>query len=195
MWLKDFIAAYEALENKKPEVDVWAIDVYPIDWTNTPNNDPAQPITFKGNTISHSTLVTQQLEGMRQYLNTVPEYVNTPIWITKIAIHAGYDGWDFGPNSRLVPDGDYHWDAMSSYMIEVLDWLETNASSKKIDKWFFFTTWRDIVELEPDGYMGTILFDGPDQGSSVNCLGEIYRARALGKGRLKCDATGQTITD
>ena len=65
MWLKDFVAAYESLEGTKPEVDVWSIDLYPIDWTNTPNNDPTKLITFKGDTISHSTLVIQQLEGMR----------------------------------------------------------------------------------------------------------------------------------
>lgn len=51
---------------------------------------------------------------MRAYLNSVSEYVNTPIWITEIAVHVGYDSWQFSANSQLVPVGEYHWDTMSN---------------------------------------------------------------------------------
>ena len=46
-----------------------------------------------------------------------------------------------------------------------------------------------------DGYMGIIFFDGPGKGSSLNCLGETYRARALGLPKVKCDASGNTVPD
>ena len=119
--------------------------------------------------------------------------MDTPIWITEIAVHVGYDGWTFDSPIDFV--GSYHWDKMSDYLIAVLDWLEANAAANKIEKWFFFTTWKDIVNVGGDGYMGIIFFDGPNQGASLNCLGEIYRARSLGLPRLQCSAAGETIPE
>jgi hypothetical protein len=85
---------------------------------------------------------------------------------------------------------------MSEYLVILLDWLDAEASTNKIEKWFFLSTWEEIVNLRPgNGYMGIIFFDGPNQGASLNCLGEIYRARSLGGNRLRCDAGGATITD
>ena len=100
-WLKEFIGAYEVRYGEKPPVDVWAIDAYPIDWSNTPNNDAQKLASYKGNDLMHWEIVTQQLEGMRQYLNTIPDYLDTPIWITEIAIHVGYDGWKYDPFPQL----------------------------------------------------------------------------------------------
>ena len=170
---------------------------YPIDWDNTPNS------------AAHASIVISQLQGMRQYLNTIPEYVDTPIWITEIALHIGYDGWHWVHKAtanvcdstqiitgecRLAPRGIYHWDNMSDYLIAVLDWLDVNGPSYKIEKWFFFVTWKDIVDVGGDGYMGIIFFDGPNQGDPINCLGEVYRARSLGLPHVACDANGNTVT-
>ena len=115
-WLKEFISVYESSYGEKPPVDVWAIDAYPIDWVRTPNNAD-----------EHAPIVFSQLEGMRQYLNTIPEYADTPIWITEIAVHVGYDGWNFDPFPNIVPIQPYKWDKMSEYLIAILDWLEVNA--------------------------------------------------------------------
>lgn len=84
---------------------------------------------------------------------------------------------------------------MSDYLVGVLDWLEINAAANKIEKWFFFTSWRDIVNVQSDGYMGIIFFDGPQSGASLNCLGEIYHARATSGPRLVCDASGNSIPE
>ena len=196
VWLQEFISSYETAFGEKPPVDAWAIDVYPIDWSNTPNNDPDQPGWYAAEGVSakHSYIATRQLERMRLYLDE-NGYEGTPIWITEIAIHVGYDGWtwvSFDP-PKLDPVGVYHWDRMSDYLLEVLDWLEANAASHKIERWFFFTTYRDIVDVSSDGYMGTTFFDGPAEGSSLNCLGEAYRARVLGLPRLTCDAAGNSV--
>lgn len=196
-WLQDFISAYNARYSQNPPVDAWAIDAYPIDWLRTPNN--AQ---------QHAPIVFDQLTGMRAYLDGFPEYRDTPIWITEIAAHVGYDGWEWvhketgAPCSgqqtsqgkcKLDPVGSYHWDVMSDYLLTVLDWLDANAASYKIARWFFFITWKDIVNVGTDGYMGPIFFDGPAQGASRNCLGNAYRARALDIARVKCDAAGNTV--
>ena len=184
-WLKEFIEAYKSMYEERPPVDVWAIDAYPLDWDRTPNSD------------MHAQIVIDQLLGMREYLNSVPEYVNTPIWITEIAVHVGYG--DFGSdNGNLFPIGDYHWDKMSDYMVAVLEWLDDNAADNMIDKWFFFITWIDIVEIGPDGYMGIIFFENPQEGSPRNCLGDTYRSWALQylaqpPAKVRCDAQGETL--
>jgi hypothetical protein len=181
-WLEEFIQAYESkYSGSKPPVDVWAIDVYPIDWSRTPNSS------------IHASIAISQLENMRQYLNSIPEYTFTPIWITEIAVHVGYDGWTIG--SPLDPVGIYHWDKMSDYLTITLDWLEDNALANKIEKWFFFTTWKNIVDVGNDGYMGIFFFDGPQYGAKLNCLGKSYRARSLGKSLVKCDIEGNSIPE
>ena len=194
-WVQEFIGAYEAKYGAKPPVDVWAIDVYPIDWTNTPNNDPAKPAFYsaKGDAFPHWSIAVQQLQGLRQYLDSIPDYSNTPIWITEIAIHVAYDGWHFGSSGELVPDGSYNWNKMSDYVIRVLDWLDANAATHKIERWFFFITWTDVVNVSSDGYMGITFFNEPGQGATLNCLGETYRHFALGLNPVKCDATGATV--
>ena len=192
-WLTQFISAYESAYNgEKPPVDVWTIDTYPIDWTNTPNNDPNQLAFYppKAMFMPHWQIVTEQLKSMREYLDN-NGYSNTPIWITEIAVHVGYDGWQF--DSPLDPVGSYHWDKMSDFLNSVLDWLEANAAGHNIERWFFFKSWKDIVNVGNDGYMGIIFFDGPEVGASLNCLGEAYRARALGLSPVKCDAAGNTV--
>ena len=82
---------------------------------------------------------------------------------------------------------------MSDYLNTTLDWLELNGPSKKIEKWFFFITWKDIVDVGSDRYMGIIFFDGPNPGDPLNCLGELYRARSLALPDLACDANGNTV--
>ena len=71
--------------------------------------------------------------------------------------------------------------------------VDGNATSHKIDRWFFFRSWVDTVNVGGDGYMGIYFFDGPSQGSPLNCLGEVYRARSLGLPKLECDANGSAV--
>ena len=171
------------------------VGTYPIDWNNTPNNDPQQPVWWKGKDVQHWNIVVDQLVEMRRFIDA-NGYTNTPLWITEIAVHIGYDGWlwlEFP--TKLAPVGTYHWDKMGDYLIAILDWLEANAEANKIEKWFFYVTWTDIVNIGADGYMGMIFFDGPNNGASLNCLGEIYRARSLGEGRWKCDAEGNKVPE
>ena len=192
------MASYQSLFGELPPVDVFAIDIYPIDWVNTPNNDPEQPAFYpaKGKSFPHWVIAIEQLIEMRRFLELIPLYANTPIWITEIAIHVGYDGWgwDLFP-TQISPVGKYHWELMSDYLVSVLDWLESNGHDYGIDKWFFFTTWKDIVNVGSDGYMGIIFFDGRNNGASLNCLGETYHARAIGGSRVRCDASGNTVPD
>ena len=89
IWLKDFIDTYQTKYGQPPPVDVWAIDTYPIDWNNTPTS------------ANHASIVINQLQGMSEYLNTIPQYADTPIWVTEIALHVGYDGWTFADSNPV----------------------------------------------------------------------------------------------
>ena len=203
-WLTEFVNTYRIQnDGANPPVDVWAIDTYPIDWWNTPNNDPdpAKQPTWKGEKALHSKIVTDQLKGMRQYLDN-EGFGDTPIWITELAVHVGYDDWVWGPDNQLVPVFPYNWDNLSDYITQVLDWLEDSNGGVaiKIEKWFFFTPWKDIVNVGTDGYMGIVFFDGPDDDASLNCLGEQYRSRALQfketpPQKVRCDSNGNTVPD
>jgi hypothetical protein len=62
----------------------------------------------------------------------------------------------------------------------VLDWLEANAQTYNVQKWFFFITWWDLINIpDSDPYMGITFFDGKSVGASLNCLGRIYRAYSM----------------
>ena len=197
-WLQAFIDAYESAYGAKPPVDAWAIDAYPIDWIRLPNDS------------LHATIVIDQLTKMRQYLNGIAEYADTPIWVTEVAVHVGYSRSDWvlkttgeicewfeviqGRCELTRPDA-FHWDKISDYLTTVLDWLEDNAAAQNIEKWFFFKTWKDVANPGPDFYMGISFFDDPTQGASRTCLGDIYRARSLGDPDVACDAAGNTVLD
>ena len=43
--------------------------------------------------------------------------------------------------------------------------------------------------------MGYVFFNESGQGTSRNCLGDLYRARSLGEDRVKCDANGNTVLE
>ena len=53
-----------------------------------------------------------------------------------------------GPIGR-VPHGK-----MSDYLINLLDWLEANAASRKIERWLLDTSWKENVNVV--GAMGVI---------------------------------------
>jgi hypothetical protein len=160
-----FIDAYKSKFGTFPPVDVWALDVYPLDWNNTPNSG------------DHATLAIEQIQEFRDYLDTYSEYVDTPIWLPEIGIHWGYDDWDFDSNSKLIPVGDYHPELMSDYLNGVLDWLIANSETQRIEKWFFLAAWEDLDN--PDDYAGITMFDSLSAEASLTCLGQIYRNRAL----------------
>jgi len=167
VWLKTFINSYKTRYGVNPPVDIWAIDVYPLDWDRLPNSG------------LQAVEAIRQLDQMWRYLQNFPEYQNTPIWITEIAVHIGFDGWKKNSEGIPGPTGNYHPDKMAEYLTTMLDWLESNAKDYSIEKWFFYITWIDIFNASYDGYMGITFFEDQEAGSALTCLGEIYRAYSL----------------
>ena len=192
-WIASFVAAYDQIYGTKPPVDIWPLQVYPIDWFYLPNGDtdpanyPFDPtVGFKR---PHWQISAAQVEGFRSYLD-LSGYADTPIWITETSIH-----WGFDDRVGLGPAGsNYNPHFMADYMINWIDWLEQNSVTKMIERWFFFTTYKQIGVPVGDGYQGIIFFNNPDVATTQRtCMGDIYRARSLGLADVTCDEGGQTI--
>ena len=215
-WTADFISAYQTSYGVKPPVDVWIVDLYPIDWRGFGASDPSVYLPNDNWQLMRDQIVggtwdlvqiggtfwagpSTTYQGMRDYLDG-QGYSDVPIWITEMAVHWGYD--DIVSVSPPEPAGSYRWDDLSAFLNGLLDWLEANVATYKIEKWFLFTSWKNIAAPAVDGYAGIILFGpntptvGPVTGvTSRNCLGDVYRAHALDLDRVRCDAAGNTVPE
>jgi hypothetical protein len=172
-WVDEFRAAYLDLYGMEPPVDIWAIDVYPLDWCHRP-------------TVDHQ-LAIDQVSGLRQYLDAIPEQQGKPIWITELGLHWGWDDWEFTIGGCTIdgipvpsPEGVYQTDQVIGYLDAVFDWLDENAASKKIEKWFLLATYDNITTCNSSAYAGLTLFDAPETGANLTPVGEFFRDRVLG---------------
>jgi hypothetical protein len=164
-WVDDFRSEYLARYQEEPPVDIWAIDIYPIDWHNLPTVNPQIPI--------------DQIIEMRKYLDNIPSQQGKPIWITEFGLHWGWDGMDFdveGCNSP-TPAGEYQTELVIEYLRTVFDWLETNSDSQNIERWFTVITYHDITTCNSAAYAGLTLFDGPDIGAGLTPVGQFFMNR------------------
>jgi hypothetical protein len=173
-WMRQFVDAYAFTHGgDTPPIDIWAIDVYPLTWNELP--------------MTNWQIVRDQLLGFRQFLrDEVPGHANTPIWITEIASHWAFDGFEIIdgvfsiPADQHVAD-DYLWDNMIGYMDGIIPWLMDNAEAQNIDRWFFFRDWIDISKSASDGYAGIYFFEDSTGDAALNPLGQVYRDYATGQ--------------
>ena len=194
-WVEEFIDAYVGKYGRQPPVDVWLIDAYPLDWRNSWNGqffEFTSPATGVPTGMTNYQFVVDQIQGMREFLNSIPEQKEVPMWVVEVGSHSGWDGYTFPCSvsgtylndcqgtvlGELKPMGEYHWDWMEQYLTGLLDWLETNSAAMNIERWFLFTTYMDINAPSSQGFGGTILFDGPDAEADLTRLGILYRDRA-----------------
>jgi hypothetical protein len=171
-WVEAFRSTYLDLYGEEPPVDIWAIDIYPLDWDNRP-------------TVDHQ-LAIDQLNGLRQYLDSNGQQ-DKPIWITELGLHWGWDDWkwfvegcEFGGAPVPSPWGTYQTDQVIEYLRQIFDWLEANADSKSIEQWFLLSTYFDITTCNSSSYAGLTLFDGPEPGASLTPVGAFFRDRIWG---------------
>lgn len=181
-WLSEFVDRYQQLYSEPPPWDYWAIDLYPIDWWNTPNNgfSPEVIAEYAGsNPPAEKSLPVEQLLGLREFIDSKQEFTGAPIIVTELGIHWGYDAVTITPECPSgKPTGNYNLSVMIDYFSMVFDWLDANASSKHIEKWFTYTTYRNIGQCRSDGYAGVSIFDDPNDGVTLSEFGEWYRVRS-----------------
>ena len=158
----------ENCEAREPPIDIWGIHAYEIDWVDPPMTDVS--------------VMQAQLEGLRAYLDSIPEQRGRPIWLTEFAIIWGYDDWRFteGPDGELLvaPAGQFRADLVEQFLIEALDWLETRGRQLGVERWFVFAD-HGIPDPIFTTFAGISLLEAPDARSDLSRLGRVFRRRAL----------------
>jgi hypothetical protein len=166
-WIDKFYTQY-LNRHGPPPIDIWAIDVYPIDWNNLPT--------------VNATLAIQQVQDMRAYLNNIPSQAGKPIWITELSLHWAFPGLDFsvpGCNGLPTPTGAYQTAQVLNYMATIYDWLEANSASLNIQRWFQFFSYQNLTTCNTGAYAGISLFSSPQTGAPLSTTGEYFRNRVL----------------
>ena len=167
-WIDGFRAAYRELRGTEPPIDIWGIHAYEIDWIDPPMTDVS--------------VMQAQLEGLRAYLDSIPEQRGRPIWLTEFAIIWGYDDWRFteGPEGELLvaAAGRFRADLVEQFLIEALDWLETRGRQLGVERWFVFAD-HGIPDPIFTTFAGISLLEAPDARSDLTRLGRVFRRRAL----------------
>ena len=167
-WIDGFRAAYRELRGGEPPIDIWGIHAYEIDWIDPPMTDVS--------------VMQAQLEGLRAYLDAIPEQRGRPIWLTEFAIIWGYDDWRLteGPDGELLvaPAGRFRADLIEGFLGEALDWLETRGRRLGVERWFVFAD-HGIPDPIFTTFAGISLLEAPDARSDLTRLGRVFRRRAL----------------
>ncbi len=165
-WLAEFRTAYLDRYGTEPPVDAWALNVYPLDWLHVPTVD--------------LDLATAQVEGLRSYLDGVPELAGQPIWVTEMGLHWGWETIDWAAAPCLKPAGEYQTERVVAYLRDLFDWLDHNGERLVLEKMFLYVSYRDITTCNDDYYAGITLFDGPVPGAALTPAGVAFRERTPG---------------
>ena len=170
-WIHQFRREYVEIYSEDPPIDIWAIDVFPIVWPgNGVSVDDAFPTV-------RDDIVIDQIEEYRDWLDLFPASRDKPIWITEFGLHWGYNDWE--PNApdctTPAPKGPYQTEAVKDYLRTVYSWLEDNSDSMNIQRWFTFTTYRDLSECQSDSANGLSLFDSPGPNGNLTEMGLFFR--------------------
>jgi S1-C subfamily serine protease len=165
-WSNDYRAAYQNKYGMEPPVDIWAIDLYPLDWINLPT--------------TNAWVMMDQVSALRGYLDAIPAHSGKPIWITELGVHWGWDSMEWGVagcGDTPQPSGQYRGDKVLEYMERMFDYLDQNAVSQNIEKWFFFITYYDVTQCNYEAYAGISLYTDSGIGSSRTAMGDYFRQR------------------
>ncbi len=163
-WAEEFLDGYISLYGTGPDIDYWAIDLYPIRW------DSSDPVT------DDSSFLKSDLAALRKFLDDSATESQKPIVITELGIHWGFESVSFiEPGcTGWYPSGAYAETRVKNYLRDVFTWLEQNMNSLDILEWYLFSTFRDLDICQLDSGYGLTLFDGSEVGASLTAVGSFY---------------------
>ncbi len=170
-WITFFFFDYIELFGEPPPVDIWAIDIFPIVWPGS-----IVPIDEAFPTV-RDDIITKQIEEYREWVDSRESTRGDPIWITEFGLHWGYADWEFGVEGCggwPSPVGDYQVEEVRAYLERVYTWLEANSEPLNIERWFTFSSYRDISICQADSGNGLSLFDDAGPGAGLTEIGEFY---------------------
>jgi hypothetical protein len=153
-WIAIFRDQYLSTYGEEPPIDIWAIDAFPIIWPVDGDVEAAFPNT-------RSDIVIAQIAEYREWIDSIEASEGKPIWITEFGLHWGFSDWvpDSPGCPGPLPAGEYETDAVRQYLSEVYTWLEENSDALNIERWFTFSSYRDIDSCQADSGNGLSLLD------------------------------------
>jgi hypothetical protein len=182
-WMAELISRYQDLYGTSPPWDVWAIDLYPLDWANFPNTGffPETIAQYAPSLPPNSeSIPAKQLDAYRTYIDSLPGRAGDPIIVTEIGIHWGWSSIQYGVSGCGVgkPVGEYKPLVLKDYFNSIFTWFEDHATSHDIERWFTYTTYSDVANCRYDGYSGMSLLDSLSVNAGLSDLGRWYVARS-----------------
>ena len=181
--MTEFVFRYEELYGTLPPWDIWAIDLYPIDWWNLPNTGftPDVISAYSPNLPPpNESIPVKQLVEYRAFIDSLTGKAGQPIMITELGIHWGWTEIESGVGDCVTgsPAGEYRPIVIRDYFDSVFSWLDANAISNNIERWFTYVTHSDIAKCRLDGYAGMSLLESAGSGSALTDIGRWYVARS-----------------
>ena len=181
-WMTNLVSRYQDLYGTLPPWDLWAIDVYPIDWWNIPNTgfEPETIAQYSPDRPPNSELIAaKQIQAYREYIDTLPGKSGQPIIVTELGMHVAWSNLEFSPECGAgSPSGEFRPLAVIDYFESIYTWLENHSSSHNIERWFTYVTYSEFGACLPDGYAGMSLMASPGVGGQLTDIGEWYVARS-----------------
>lgn len=162
-WTLRMRATYLKLFQAEPPLDVWSLHTYELDWHKLPMGNAAKHIA--------------QIQGMRDWLDSIPALSGAPMWLTEIGIHWGYPGMEFR-GDLAYPTGQFDTAHVERWMRELFGWLNDNADQLNIERWFLFPLSTTIFEAYQSQWAGVTLMDGPQTNAPITYLGRVYQELA-----------------
>lgn len=170
-WITNYFFDYIDLFGEEPPVDIWAIDVFPIVW---PGGGLSAEDAFP--TVRDDIVVKQLLE-FREWVDSRESTRGDPIWITEFGLHWGFQDWSFGVEGcggSPSPVGDYLADEVQDYLMRTYTWLEANSEPLNIERWFTFSSFKDIEICQGDSGNGLSFLDSKDASGNPTDIGTFY---------------------
>lgn len=163
-WTDAMRDSYRARFNQEPPLDIWSVHPYDLDWVHLPNGNAALQIA--------------QIQGLRDWLDAIPALQGAPVWVTEIGFHWAYPGIEKRPDGLYYPVGAFDYDHAEQWMRTVFGWLDANAESQHIEKWFLWLTYTNVLEDWMGEWPSPRLLDGPSVSAPINRLGRLYQQLA-----------------
>ncbi len=170
-WITNFVFDYVELFGEEPPIDIWAIDVFPIVW---PGGRLSSADAFP---TVRDDIVKAQVEEYREFIDSRESSRGAPIWITEFGLHWGFEDWRYGVEgcgNQPTPVGEYLTDQVQDYLVRTYTWLEEQSGPLNIERWFTFSSHRDISVCHGDSGNGLSLLDGPGADAGLTEIGEFY---------------------
>jgi hypothetical protein len=181
-WMNLLVTRYQDLYGVSPPWDIWAIDLYPLDWWHLPNTGflPETIAQYSPDLPPNSeSIPAKQLQAFREYIDSLPGRAGEPIIVTEIGIHWGWTELrSVAGCGAGAPSGEYKPVVLRDYFDSAFTWFEDHAVSHNIERWFTYTTYSDVENCRYDGYSGMSLLDSLGVNAGLSDLGRWYVGRS-----------------